>query len=267
MERLDGKVCVVTGGASGIGLAMASRFRAAGMRVAIADIEASALAAAVSELGGDAEVLGVQCDVGSAVSVGALRDAVLDRFGTAHVVCLNAGVAASGRLLDTTLATWRWMLEVNVMGVVHGVEAFAPLLVDQGEGHLVCTASVAGLMSAPGLGAYAATKHAVVGLAGGLRDELAPAGVGVTAVCPGVIKTRIFESERNRPTSLESTTHTDPAVADLYLETVAKARGPEEVADAVHDAVVANRFFVLPSPEVDPMITARLEEVRAAMVR
>src|SRR5688572_20746538 len=122
MNKLDGKVCVVTGGASGIGLAMATRFRQAGMRVAIADIESTSLAAAVSTLGGpDEGALGVTCDVTSPDSVDALREAVVDRFGTAHVVCLNAGVAASGPLLETSVESWRWMIEVNVMGVVHGV--------------------------------------------------------------------------------------------------------------------------------------------------
>jgi NAD(P)-dependent dehydrogenase (short-subunit alcohol dehydrogenase family) len=266
MNDLDGKVCVVTGGASGIGLAMATKFRQAGMRVALADIESTTLAAAVSSLGGsDDGVLGVTCDVTSSDSVDALRDAVVDRFGSAHVVCLNAGVAASGPLLETTLESWRWMIDVNVMGVVHGIDAFAPLLVDQGEGHIVCTASAAGLVTPPGLGAYAATKHAVVGLAAVLREELAPAGVGVSVVCPGVVRTRIFESERNRPDGLAGTTHADDATAKIFLEAVDAAPGPEIVADAVLDAVRANRLFVLPSPEVNGLVLKRLEEVRGAL--
>lgn len=266
MNELLGKVCVVTGGASGIGLAMAIRFREAGMRVAIGDIESEALAAAVSSLGGvDDGVLGVTCDVTSSESVDALRDAVVDRFGTAHVVCLNAGVAASGSILDTSAESWRWMIDVNVMGVVHGIHAFAPLLVGQGEGHIVCTASAAGLVTPPGLGGYAATKHAVVGLSAVLREELAPAGVGVSVVCPGVVRTRIFESERNRPRQLGGSAHTDDATAKVFLEATAGAPGPEIVADAVYEGVLADRLFVLPSPEVNGMILKRIDEVRAAL--
>jgi NAD(P)-dependent dehydrogenase (short-subunit alcohol dehydrogenase family) len=266
VNQLDGKVCVVTGGASGIGLAMATRFRQAGMRVAIGDIESEALAAAVSMLGGSDEgILGVTCDVTSPESVDALRDAVVERFGTAHLVCLNAGVAPSGPVVDTSLETWRWLMDVNVMGVVHGIRSFAPLLVAQGEGHIVCTASAAGLTTPPSLGPYAATKHAVVGLAAVLREELAPTGVGVSAVCPGVIRTRIFESERNRPEELAGATHTDAATADLYLGVVETARGPEVVADAVYEGVLENRLFILPSPEVNGMIEERLDSVRASL--
>jgi short-subunit dehydrogenase len=129
----------------------------------------------------------------------------------------------------------------------------------------VCTASASGLISAPALGAYGATKHAVVGLAAVLRDELAPAGVGVSVVCPGVVRTRIFESERNRPGALGGPTHVDEAQADIYLDVARQAPGPELVADAVHDAVLANRLFVLPSPEVGGMILARIDEIKAAM--
>jgi NAD(P)-dependent dehydrogenase (short-subunit alcohol dehydrogenase family) len=266
VNELDGKVCVVTGGASGIGLAMATRFRQAGMRVALADIESKPLAAAVSSLGGsDDGVLGVTCDVTSPASVDALRDAVVDRFGTAHIVCLNAGVAASGSILETTLESWRWMFDVNVMGVVHGINSFAPLLVAQGEGHIVCTASAAGLVTPPGLGGYAATKHAVVGLSAVLREELASAGVGVSVVCPGVVRTRIFESERNRPQEFRGPTHTDDATAKVFLEATAGAPGPEIVADAVYEGVLADTLFVLPSPEVNGMVLKRLEQVRAAL--
>jgi NAD(P)-dependent dehydrogenase (short-subunit alcohol dehydrogenase family) len=265
MEQLDGRVCAITGGASGIGLAMAIRFRQAGMKIAIGDIEAGALANAVDALGGGDDVHGVLCDVTSPASNTGFHDAVLDRFGAVHVVGLNAGVAASGSLLDTTLSSWRWMIEVNILGIVNGLAAFGPTLVAQGEGHIVCTASASGLLSAPALGAYGATKHAVVGLAGVLRDELAPSGVGVSVVCPGVVRTRIFESERNRPAALDGITHTDPVTAGTYLEAAEGAPGPDLVANAVHDAVLADQLFVLPSPEVSGLIMARMDEVRAAL--
>ncbi len=268
MEHLGGKVVAITGGASGIGLAMATRFQAAGMQVALGDIEPEPLAAAADGLGGDdAHVIGVPCDVTSPESTVAFHDAVVERFGAVHVVCLNAGVATSGPILDTPLESWRWLLDVNVLGIVHGLHAFGPELVEQGEGHVVCTASASGLISAPALGAYGATKHAVVGLAAVLRDELAPSGVGVSVVCPGVVRTRIFESERNRPAGLGGPTHLDDAQAGMYLDVAARAPGPELVAEAVHDAVLANRLFVLPSPEVNGLIEARMDEVRAAMPR
>ncbi len=261
MEHLEGKVVVVTGGASGIGLALATRFHAAGCRIVLADIEPEALATATAGLSG---ALGVTSDVTSPESMQALRDTTVEHFGGADVVCLNAGVVASGPILETPIASWRWLFDVNVLGIVNGVQAFGPGLVAQGSGHVVCTASAAGLISPLALGAYAASKHAVVGLAAVLRDELAPAGVGVSVVCPGVVRSRLFESERNRPDALAGPTHVDDRVG-VYLEVSANAPGPEVVADAVHDAVLADQFFVLPSPEVTRMIRDRIDAIEAAL--
>lgn len=266
--RLEGRVCVVTGGAAGIGRAMAERFLAEGARLVLGDVEEEALERTVADLGGPASgVAGVVCDVRSPEQVSHLRDRAVEYYGSAHVVCFNAGVAAIGPLVRTSLETWRWLVEVNLMGVVHGLSAFLPLLVDQGEGHVVMTASAAGLISAPHLGAYAATKHAVVGLAATLRDELAGTGVGVSVVCPGTVNTGIFESERNRPADLAGETHTDPATTAAYRAVLAASAPPSVVAEAVLDAIGANRLFVLPSPELDPLIEARIEEVRSAMRR
>jgi short-subunit dehydrogenase len=178
---------------------------------------------------------------------------------------VDRGVAVSGPLLETSLESWRWLLDVNVLGVVHGVRSFGPLLVEQGVGHIVCTASAAGLSSTPSLGAYAATKHAVVGVAATLRDELAASGVGVSVLCPGVIRTRIFESERNRPEGVAGPTHLDAAAIELYQQVIDGAPGPEAAAAAVHDAVVEDRLFVLPSPEVSGLIVQRLDAVRDAL--
>lgn len=264
MQELDGKVSVITGGAGGIGLALARRFQRAGMRVAIADVETDALRAAVDALGGGDDVLGVPCDVTVLDDVHALRDRVLDRFGAAHVVCLNAGVAPSGPIVDTSVETWRWVMDVNVMGVVHGIDAFARGLVDQGDGHLVLTASAAGLSTTPALGAYSATKHAVVGTAATLRAELAGTGVGVSVLCPGLVRTRIFESERNRPDPAAES-HPDPEAAALFRGIIADGVDPADIADAVHAAVVADRLFILPTTDVTGMIQARLDEVAAAL--
>lgn len=264
MQQLDGKVSVITGGAGGIGLALAHRFRAAGMRVAVADVEADALRAAVDALGGGDDVLGVRCDVTVLDDVHALRDQVVERFGTAHVVCLNAGVAPSGPMVDTSVDTWRWVMDVNVMGVVHGIDAFARGLVDQGDGHLVLTASAAGLSTTPGLGAYSATKHAVVGTAATLRAELDGTGVGVSVLCPGLVRTRIFESERNRPDPTAES-HPDPDAVALFRGIISDGADPADIADAVHAAVVENRLFILPTTDVAGMIRARLDEVAAEL--
>jgi NAD(P)-dependent dehydrogenase (short-subunit alcohol dehydrogenase family) len=262
MDRLEGKVCVVTGGASGIGLALARRFQTAGMSVAVGDVEVGALAGAVESLGGD--VLGVRCDVTRRDDMHALRDAVVDRFGGAHVVCLNAGVAAIGPIIGTSLDTWRWLLDVNVLGVVHGIEAFGPGLVAQGDGHFLLTASSSGLATSPGLGAYGATKHAVVGTAAVLREELRTAGVGVTVLCPGLVRTRILESERNRAAGAAET-HADPAMAAWLRASVDNdGADPAAIADAAHAAVLREELFVVTS-DVHAMVGARLDEVHAAL--
>ena len=263
MNELDGKVSVITGGAGGIGLALARRFRRAGMRVAIADVEGAALEAGVAALGGGSDVLGVACDVTALDDVHALRDAVLERFGTAHVVCANAGVAPTGPIVGTSIDTWRWVVDVNLMGVIHTIDAFAPSVVAQGDGHFVLTASAAGLSTTPGLGAYSATKHAVVGTAATLRAELAGTGVGVSVLCPGLVRTRIFDSERNRPGDAES--HADPETATMLKGIITGGVDPDEIADAVHAAVVDDRLFILPTTDVAGMIRARLDEVAAAL--
>lgn len=262
MRDLDGKVAVITGGASGIGLAMARRFRDAGMRIAIADVEDAARSAAAEALGGS-DVLALPCDVTDLAGLHAFRDAVLDRFGAAHLVCANAGVAPSGPIVGTSVDTWRWVMDVNVMGVVHTIDAFGALLVAQGDGHFVLTASAAGLSTTPGLGAYSATKHAVVGTAATLRAELAGTGVGVSVLCPGLVRTRIFESERNRPDDAES--HADAATAEMLKGIIGGGVDPAAIADAVHAAVVADRLFIIPTTDVAGMIRARLDEVTAAL--
>jgi NAD(P)-dependent dehydrogenase (short-subunit alcohol dehydrogenase family) len=266
MTPLTDKVCVVTGGGSGIGRALARRFSAAGMRVAIGDIEAGAIDATIGELGGDAaRVLGVRCDVRSVEDVERLRDETLKRFGGVHLVCLNAGVAPVGRLLDTTLDTWNWVLDVNLRGVIHGVHAFGPLLAEQGAGHVVCTASAAGLSDTPTIGAYGASKHAVVGLAAALRGELAERGVGVSVLCPGLINTRIFESERNRTGGLDDPSRHSPILKQYREMLVASGAPPEHVAEVVYQAVLENQFFVFPTSDLDALIEARLAEVRQGL--
>ena len=263
---LTDKVCVVTGGGSGIGRALAQRFAAAGMRITIGDIEDGAIDATVTALGGDGDrVLGARCDVRSIDDVLRLRDETMKRFGGVHLVCLNAGVAPVGLMLETPLDVWNWVLDVNLRGVIHGVHVFGPLLAEQRAGHIVCTASAAGVSDTPTVGAYGTTKHAVVGLAAALRAELADGGVGVSVLCPGLINTRIFESERNRPEGMDDPSEDNP-LSQHYRETlVASGAPPELVAEFVYRAVLDDQFFVFPTSDLDGLIEARLDEVRQGL--
>ncbi len=202
MQEFRDKVAVVTGGASGIGLAMAERFAREGMKLVLADVEKERLDEVTARFQKDGvEVLGVETDVSDAEQMDALGAATLDAFGAAHIVCNNAGVASGGRSWELTTADWRWVIGVNLWGVIHGIRVFAPGLIAQGEGHIVNTASVAGLLSVPGLGPYSVTKHGVVTLSETLYGELVATGskVRVSVVCPSWVKTGIFEADRNRP--------------------------------------------------------------------
>lgn len=261
--QLSGKVAVVTGGASGIGRSLAAALVAEDMHVVIADVEQSALHATAAELG----VTGVLCDVSDAASVAALRSAVLDRFGAAHLVCLNAGVGGGGAIVDSTLRDWQWVLGVNLWGVVHGIDAFLGELVAQGDGHVVLTASLAGLMAAPGIGPYNASKYAVVGIAETLRAELAGSGVGVSVLCPGFVRTNIFTSQRNRPEDLVNDTEkaeARAANAEIVAIVEREAISPDDVAAEVVDAVVGDRFWIVTHPGMLDAYERKVTEVLAS---
>jgi NAD(P)-dependent dehydrogenase (short-subunit alcohol dehydrogenase family) len=265
MESLSGRVAVVTGGASGIGLALGRGFAAQGMKVVLGDIEEAALDAAVSGFAAGSEVTGVAVDVSKAGDVDKLRDAALDAYGAAHVICNNAGVSAGGRTWETTLDSWEWVLGVNLMGVVHGIRSFTPLLLEQDEGHIVNTASMAGLTSPPYMSIYNVSKHGVVTLSETLFGELAVEGsqVGVSVLCPGWVNTRIHEADRNRP---GGPLETAPAIEGIDLREaitnlLANGLDPAHVADKVIDAVQTKRFYVLTHAEWKPMIAARMQRI------
>src|SRR5580700_2013643 len=195
MREFAGKTAFVTGGASGIGLALGRAFAQAGMKVMLADIEADALAAAVKSLDNFApDIRGAICDVADPASVERAANAAFGAFGKVHVVCNNAGVAAGGGIDNISLDNWRWVLDVNLMGVVHGIRTFLPHIRAHGEGgHIVNTASRAGMKSGMGFSPYSASKFAVVNMSEGLVLQVKPLGIGVTVLCPGFVRTRISE--------------------------------------------------------------------------
>jgi NAD(P)-dependent dehydrogenase (short-subunit alcohol dehydrogenase family) len=263
MKDLRGKTAVVTGGASGIGLGLAERFSREGMRVVIGDVEERALAAAEKQLSAaGADVLALRTDVTSPDSLAALRDRALERFGAVHVVCANAGVAPTGPVVGTA-RDWRWVFEVNLFGVVNTLDAFVPGLVAQREGHVVNTASVGGLRSGPMLGAYCATKHAVVALTESLYGELTGTGVGVSVLCPGPVDTGIFQSERNRPAAFGGAAAPADAARLAFQGAIRGSMPPAQVGDFVVEAIRAERFYVLTHPEMGALARARADDIAA----
>jgi NAD(P)-dependent dehydrogenase (short-subunit alcohol dehydrogenase family) len=266
MDDVRGKVAVVTGGASGIGRALAARFAAEGMNVVIADVEQGALDTTAAELG----VVGVLTDVTDAASVAALADATLERFGGVHVVCNNAGVGGGGLIKDLTLKDWRWVIDVSLWGVIHGVHTFLPHLLGNADGgHIVNTASMAGLVAGPGIGPYNAAKYGVVAisetLAAELADEASP--VGVSVLCPGLVRTNIFTSQRNRPAALRNDRpKTAARAANQEIADALKARGidPAIVAGQVFEAIRSNRFWIITHPEFLPAVAERAGRIEAS---
>jgi NAD(P)-dependent dehydrogenase (short-subunit alcohol dehydrogenase family) len=259
--ELEGKVAVVTGGASGIGRAMAARFAADGMHVVIADVEPDALDATATELG----VHAVRVDVSDEASVAALADEVVSRFGAVHVLCNNAGVGGGGRIADQTLNDWKWVIDVNLWGVVHGLHSFLPhLMVAPGGAHIVNTASMAGLASWPNIGPYCATKYAVVAISEALSTELAGTDVGVSVLCPGVVRTNIFTSQRNRPQHLRNDTQKAEARASNRQLMEQIGIDPSIVADRVADAIRDRQFWIFTHPELLDAVEARHQGIIAA---
>ncbi|MCU0271221.1 MAG: SDR family NAD(P)-dependent oxidoreductase [Acidimicrobiales bacterium] len=272
MRELRDKVAVVTGGASGIGLALAHRFGAEGMQVAIGDIEERALAEAVTGLrDAGVDAIGVVTDVRDPASVDALRDETLDVFGAVHLVCNNAGVAGVGQAWEISPTQWDWVLGVNLLGVANGLRTFVPGLIDQGEGHVVNTASSAGLASTPMIGAYNASKAAVVALSETLFHDLRDAGatdVGVSVLCPSFVDTRIAECDRNAPDALldELQDGSERAgqvetMRDLWRSLLAGSMSPAEVAGAVVDAVREGRFYIITHDRTRELARARFDRI------
>ncbi len=273
MKDVQGRVAVITGAASGIGRGMAESFAAAGMKLVLADVDADRLASVAQELEkSGAEVVPVKTDVSKQDEVDELARRALDAFGAVHVVCNNAGVAHGGvPTWQSTLHDWEWIVGVNLMGVVHGVRAFTPLLLEQGEGHIVNTASMAGLISGGGNALYGVTKHAVVALSEALFNELAaqnPSRVRVSVLCPGWINTQILQSsQRNQPEAVrhhlpQDRTSPEAEIRRKLVESLlASGLEPRKVGDLVLDAIREERFWVLTHPHWKSMIRHRMENV------
>ena len=266
MDDLRGKVAVITGGASGIGRALAERFAAEGMKIVIADIDEVAMRAVEVQLAeGGTEVLTQVCDTSLEAEVQALADAAMARFGGAHVLCNNAGVIGKGDAWRSTIAVWDWVIGINLYGVIHGIRAFLPIMEDQGEGHIVNTASMAGLVALPGAAPYNVTKTGVVALSEGLYLELKATGspVRVSALCPGFVKTNLAKGQKwtERLGSEPGAAQTPMAqMMDAVL-----AQGVEEgieatdVADQVVDAIRTERFWILTHPEMRQAPVERMQ--------
>jgi len=263
-----GRVAVVTGAASGIGLGLSERFAAEGMHVVMADVEEPALSKAASALAGrGASVLPVLTDVADRAAVDALRDSTVAAFGAAHVVCNNAGVGGPhGPLWECPPGEWDWVLGVNLDGVMNGVRAFMPLLLEQDSGHMVNTASIFGVFAGT-LGPYGVSKHAVVALTETLHFNLRSLGVshvGVSVLCPGAVRTNFGTSARNRPPAAGPPAvrgEAEQASAERFSRLSVAGASPAEVAGIVVDGIASRRFYILTSENRNEAVVRRGEEI------
>jgi NAD(P)-dependent dehydrogenase (short-subunit alcohol dehydrogenase family) len=272
MREVAVKTAFVTGGASGIGLALGRAFAQAGMKVMLADIEADALAAAVESLHDvGADVRGVSCDVADPASVERAAKASYDAFGHVHVVCNNAGVAAGGGIDNISLDNWRWVLDVNLMGVLHGIRTFLPHIRGHGEGgHFVNTASMAGMSGGLGMSPYTASKFAVVGMSEGLAVQLKPHGIGVSVLCPSFVRTSIAESGRNRPDRYGPSQPPAPgspsaAMVAEIARLLEAGLDPADVAARVLAAIRNDELYIFTHPHMRHEVEGRFDAILAAM--
>lgn len=263
MTSQQGKVAVITGGASGIGLAIAHKAAREGMKVVIADINSQQLEAAADAIRSEqahtpgCEIITSVTDVASADAVHNLARLATESFGGVHLLCNNAGVGGGGKCWELDLDYWDWVLNVNLRGVINGIREFTPHMIAQNEGHIVNTASIAGLMSAPDTGPYTVSKHAVVALSEVLAGDLRRAGadnVGVSVLCPSFVNTNIYRSERNRPVAEAKAN--DPerqaeldVIEEMAASLFSSAMPAADVAELVFDGIRARRFYILTHPE------------------
>lgn len=268
MKEFQGKVAVVTGAASGIGRAFAERFAEEGMKVVLADVEAQALETAEAEMEAEgAQVLSVLTDVSQSDQIQRLASKTIEAFGTVHLLCNNAGVAVSGPSWEVSEEDWAWILGVNLWGVIHGVRAFVPIMMENKQPcHIVNTASMAGLTTTPGLGPYNVTKHGVVTLSEALHHELSmvESKIKVSVLCPGWVKTNIVESDRNRPGGLYVEEELHPMAVEFRRaarQLVTEGVSRREVAQTVFEAIKEEKFYVFPTGNWKENIRTRMEDI------
>jgi len=274
MRDVVGRTAFVTGGASGIGLAMARSFAKAGVKVAIADVEAPALeraAAALREI--TPEVLPLSIDITDRDHMARAAEATAQRFGKIHVLCNNAGVSVAGPIDRMQYTDWDWVMGVNLQGAINGTQAFLPHILAHGEGgHIVNTASIAGLVAQPGVSIYSCSKYAIVALSEAMRGDLAGKQVGVSVLCPHAVATGIAESQRNRPAQLARATPgmprpPNPALAEAIRQLFASALDPALVGDIALEAIRNDEFWIFSHPAQRVDVQARHDEILAAFDR
>ncbi|MFS0556790.1 SDR family NAD(P)-dependent oxidoreductase [Brevibacillus sp. 179-C9.3 HS] len=271
MNHFTNKVAVITGAASGIGRALATRCAEEQMKVVLADVEVAALQKAEQELtAAGANILTVITDVGKESDIQTLAQKTMDTFGAVHLLFNNAGVGAGTTIWQSTLADWQWVMNVNLWGAIHASRIFVPLMLQQGtECHIVNTASRAGLESGPGNSIYRASKHALVSLTESLYHELKTiqSKIGVSVLCPGFVRTQICDAHRNRPAEYSKPGDiADPspistAIDQFIRSGVEQGISPQEVADLTFLAIRSNRFYIMPDPSYKETVRQRMEDI------
>ncbi len=262
---VSGKVAFVTGGASGIGFGIAGALAARGAKIMLADIDAAQLEKAAARLSATTDVGTVICDVGDEQAVRAAAAATIEKFGKVHIVVNNAGVGAGGRAGEVAIEDWRWIVDINLMGVVYGVEIFTPLIKSHGEGgYFINTASMAGHVSSPAMAPYHATKFAVVGYSEALKDDLIQDGIGISVLCPAWVRTHIYKSHLSSPTGKSGLgVARDESTLSAMQQVVENGITPELVGEWTADCVEVDRFYIFTHPSMLQYIDDRHSEIRA----
>jgi NAD(P)-dependent dehydrogenase (short-subunit alcohol dehydrogenase family) len=267
MRQIEGRTAFITGGGSGVGLGMAKVFSRAGMKVVIADIRQDHLDQAMGEFAGRNDVHAIRLDVADREAFANAADEAERVFGKVHLVCNNAGINLFNDMAEASYDDWDWVLGVNLGGVVNGVQTFIRRIRSHGEGgHIVNTASMASFISGAGAGIYTASKFAVRGLSEALRYSLAPHNIGVSVLCPGLVKSAIYESDKIRPPELSANASKAPEAFMTRLAAVHEhGMDPVEVGEKVLAAVKANQLYIFPHPEFRDELKELFDEALAAV--